>query len=283
MKRILLLLTGIFFLILSAVNINAQEQPPDQEQERPLDGFYERLYLDEKEAVQLPYVREADILYQKRVWQRIDLREKINQTLYFPTQPTGNRKSLSQVLYDAVIDGEVTAYDGFVDDFSQPLTREQVMDHLEEEVTVERADLPDTTYTVDFDPADVTRIHIKEDWFFDSKRSTLDVRIIGILPLRERIDPETGEFLAYEPLFWIYYPEARDVLVNQEVFNPNNDAARVSFDDMFLRRMFNSYIYKESTASDRSIEDYKSGLDALLKAEQLENEIRHFEHDLWEY
>ena len=283
MKRILLLLTGIFFLILSAVNINAQEQPPDQEQERPLDGFYERLYLEEKDAVELPYVREADILYQKRVWQRIDLREKINQTLYFPTQPTGNRKSLSQVLYDAVIDGEVTAYDGFVDDFSQPLTREQVIDHLEEEVTVERADAPDTTYTIDFDPADVTRIHIKEDWFFDSKRSTLEVRIIGICPLRERLDPETGEFIGYEPLFWIYYPEARDVLVNQEVFNPRNDAARVSYDDMFLRRRFNSYIYKESTVSDRAIEDYKSGLDALLEAEEIEDEIRYFEHDVWEY
>ena len=275
MKRPLLLLTGVFYLILSAANINAQEQPPDQEQERPLDGFYERLSLEEREAVELPYIREADILYQKRVWQEIDLREKINQTLYFPQEPVGNRKNLTQVLYDAITDGEIQAYDAYVDDFSQPWTIEEVRNHLEEEIEYE-----DEVVTREFDPADVTSLRIKEDWFFNSKTSTLEVRIIGICPVREvRRDDE----VLTEPAFWVYFPEARDVLANQEVFNPHNDAKRVSFDDMFLRRMFNSFIYKESTASDRDIRDYRSGLDALLEAEEIENEIRYFEHDLWEY
>ncbi len=254
-----------------------------QPMEAPRDGFYDRLYIEQKIPVELPYIREADILYSKRVWQRIDLREKINQTLYFPTEPVGKRKSLTQILYDAVIEGRITAYHGHFDDFSEPLTPEQVINSLERVETLTLEDGTDTTYTVPFDPTRVTRFHLKEDWFFDSKRSVLDVRILGICPLRERHDPETGEFIAFEPIFWIYYPEVVDILVNEEVYNRHNDAHMVSFHDMFLRRMFNSYIYKESNVYNRSIEEYYTGLDALLEAEEIKNEIRYFEHDLWEY
>lgn len=279
MKKIFLsLFCGVLLLTLIFPMVNAQpmEGPPR-------DGFYDKLAIEYKDPVPLPYVREADILFSKRVWQRIDMREKINQTLYFPTEPVGRRKSLTQVLYDAVTEGRITAYDGHVDDFSQPLTPEQVINHLEREVTLTLEDGRDTTYTVPFDPTSVTRFHIKEDWFFDSKRSVLDVRTIGICPLRERHDVETGEFIGFEPIFWIYFPETFDLLVNEEVFNRHNDAHRVSFYDMFLRRMFNSYIYKESNVYDRTIEEYYTGLDALLEAKELKDNIRNFEHDLWEY
>ncbi len=279
MKKIILsILTTLFLVLLVAPSIKAQpiEGPPR-------DGFYDKLYMEQKRPAELPYVREADVLYAKRVWQRIDLREKINQTMYFPTEPTGGRKSLTQVLYDAIREGSITAYDGFDDDFNQPLTPEQVINRLEDERTMTLEDGRDTTYTVAFDPTAVTRIHIKEDWFFDSKRSVLDVRIIGICPLRERFDPETGESIGFEPIFWVYFPEARSVLVNEEVYNRHNDAHRVSYDDMFLRRMFNSYIYKESNVYDRSIEEYFTGLDALLEAKEIKNNVREFEHDLWEY
>jgi hypothetical protein len=68
-----------------------------------------------------------------------------------------------------------------------------------------------------------------------------------------------------------------------QVFNRSNDAERRSFDDIFLKRFFSSYITKESNVYDRRIEDYKTGLDALLEAQKIKEDMINFEHDLWEY
>ena len=258
-------------------------------EEPPRDGFYTRNMIQEKRPVELPYVREADVLWAKRVWQVIDLREKMNQPLYFPTTPSNSRRSLMQVIIDGVREGSITAYSPDDDEFTIPLTPEALMGTLEVTLTrtLQRPTPPydeyDTTITTPFNPADVRRFRVKEEWFFDSKRSVLDVRILGICPVREAIDPVTGESRGDEPLFWIYYPDARQVMANAEVYNRHNDAQRVSYDDLFIRRFFSSYIYKESNVHDRRILEYYSGLDALLEAERVKESIRNFEHDLWEY
>lgn len=279
-KFLALCIIGVFTMV--AASAQVMEEPPR-------DGFYDRNMIQEKRPVALPYVREADILWAKRVWQVIDLREKMNQPLYFPTTPINSRRSLMQVLVDGIREGSVTAYDMTDDEFSMPLSPEALMSQLEvtQVRTLQRPEPPyeeyDTTITTSFNPADVRRFRIKEEWFFDSKRSVLDVRILGICPVREAIDPITGESRGDEPLFWIYYPDARNVLANAEVYNRHNDAQRVSYDDLFIRRFFSSYIYKESNVHDRRILEYYTGLDALLEAERVKESIRNFEHDLWEY
>ena len=86
------------------------------------------------------------------------------------------------------------------------------------------------------------------------------------------------------PLFWVYFPDARRFLKDAEIFNHRkNDAARMTFDDVFHKRFFSSYIYKESNKYNRQISQYRVGLDALLEAERIKEEIFHLEHDLWEY
>ena len=47
--------------------------------------------------------------------------------------------------------------------------------------------------------------------------------------------------------------------------------------------MFSSTIVKESTVYDRNVSDFMVGLDALLEAERIKEELFNFEHDLWEY
>jgi len=257
--------------------------------ENARDGFYDKMMIEEKEPAALPFVREADVLWSKQVWQIIDLREKMNQPLYFPITPTNSRRSLMQVLIDGIREGSLTAYSPDNDEFTIPMTPEQLFSNIErtQTVTMQRPEPPydefDTTLTISFNPADVMRFRVKEEWFFDSKRSVLDVRVLGICPVRENLDPLTGESRGDEPLFWIYYPDARTSLANSEVFNRHNDAQRMSYDDMFLRRFFSSYVYKESNVHDRRIQEYYTGLDALLEAERVKESIRNFEHDLWEY
>ena len=110
----------------------------------------------------------------------------------------------------------------------------------------------------------------------------MDVRIIGICPLMELT--QDGLQGSWRPLFWVYFPEAREVLRKAEVFNHRkNDAARLTYDDLFHKRFFNSYVVKESNKYNRYVIDYKTGLDALIEAERIKDEIFNLEHDLWEY
>ena len=129
----------------------------------------------------------------------------------------------------------------------------------------------------------IIRYDIKEDWFFDKQRSMLDVRIIGICPVVYNENSITGAINGVKPLFWLYFPECRYVFQNFFVYNPENDAQRMSFDDLFWKRDFSSYIIKESNVFDRKVNPNWSGLDALLESERIREEMFTFEHDLWHF
>lgn len=86
------------------------------------------------------------------------------------------------------------------------------------------------------------------------------------------------------PAFWIYFPEARHILVNKEVTNRHNDATGLSYDDVFIQRMFSSYIVKESNPDDLRIKDYTPDeLERLLESERIKKSLMDYEQDLWSY
>ena len=114
--------------------------------------------------------------------------------------------------------------------------------------------------------------------------------------LKEEIDPATlstqtilkpiessDGILIEREMFWLYFPELRDVIINYYVFSDNSDSQWMSFDDLFWKRKFSSTIYKVSDKFDREIEDYKYGVDALYEAERIKDDIRTWEIDVWNY
>jgi gliding motility associated protien GldN len=129
---------------------------------------------------------------------------------------------------------------------------------------------------------DIIQYRIKDDWFFDKERSLMDVRILAIAPIVYSKDDQ-GQITGLRELFWLYFPHCRFVLNNYYVFNEHNDAQWMSFDDLFWKRRFTSVIYKESNVYDRSIEEYKTGVEALFEAEKVKEEIRTIEHDVWNF
>ena len=143
----------------------------------------------------------------------------------------------------------------------------------EEEITIVRNDL---------NPEDIKQFRLKEIWFFDEESATLQVRVLGIAPLKDEYD-ENGNYKYTTPLFWAYYPECREILARHKVFNPENDASPMTWEDLMERRQFSSYIMKRSNVYDRKVEDYLTGVDMLLEAEKIRMEIFNFEHDLWSY
>ena len=133
------------------------------------------------------------------------------------------------------------------------------------------------------DPRDIKRYRLKEVWFFDEERSELKCRILGIAPIKDRLD-DNGNVINSGPMFWLYYPEAREVLARSESFNYHNDAQRMTWEDVFEARLFHSYITKENNVYDRRVKDYKSNpIDVLLESDKLKQQIFHTEHDLWTY
>ncbi len=256
-----------------------------------LDGAYIKENTKTQRVVPYPHIREADVMWARRVWRTIDLREKINHTLYYPLEPINDRKSLFDVIKQALItDGSITAYDPGPllqdDEFRKPLLTSELKDIFTRTDTVYVEDqdgnmVPQVVETT-LESRDVKMYRIKEDWIFDKQRSKIDIRILGIAPMRE-VKGEDGEIRGYAPIFWLYYPELRYVLVNWDVFNRENDAERRSFENIFWTRQFNSYITKWSNVYDRQIVDYKQGIDALLEGEEIKEELFNFEHDLWNF
>jgi gliding motility associated protien GldN len=129
----------------------------------------------------------------------------------------------------------------------------------------------------------VKRFRVKEIWFFDKETSTMQVRILGIAPLINVTDSE-GNFRYEKVMFWVYYPQVRDLLARHRVYTlGGNTNATVSWEDLFEMRYFASFIIKESNVYDRRIEDYARGVDALWESDRIKNNIFNFEHDLWQY
>lgn len=183
--------------------------------------------------------------------------------------------------------GEITAYDiSSTDEFLAPMSYWEVVNRQTDTIhrTLQRPYPPydqyDTIIYSEFDPSTVLQLRIKEDWYFDKQRSQMMVRIIGLCPviIKDREGVEVPE-----PLFWIHFPEARNVLAKSQIYNRYNDAERRTYDEVFWKRMFSSYIYKESNVYDRRIGEYMKGIDALFEAERIKNELFNFEQSLWEF
>jgi gliding motility associated protien GldN len=259
---------------------------------QPPETFYTKQNARTRKPVPYAYEREADIMWSKRVWRTIDVREKFNHPIYFPETPTNDRKSLFDVIKDGLLSGEIFAFDNpaFDDEFKVKMSKAQINDVFyiknfttkAEDVEKEGSFLS----TTELHSHDVMQYWMKEDWFFDKKRSVMDVRILGLCPLKSKYDA-TGNVVGAIPLFWIYFPQCRNVFAKAEVFNSKNDAQRNTFDDLFEQRMFSSYVRKETNVSERSGTVYTDsqalGIETLLEADRIKDDIFKTEHDVWHF
>lgn len=255
--------------------------------ERPMDGYYKKANILRAKVTPYANLREADVVYAKRIWREIDLREKMNQYLGAP------KARLIDVLMEAVEAGELTAYDPNPskddpngDGFAIPLTPGKARGRLADSTVVDKFDkngdkIGSSMQAGEFNPDSIVRFRIKEDWVFDKQRSIFEPRIIGIAPLMKL--KVAGVETDYQPVFWIYFPEARQVLATKEAVSRNNDATGLSFDDVFMKRLFTSIIIKVSNQKDERIKDYAQGIDKLYESEKVKKSLMDWELGLWQY
>ena len=291
MKTINLFLT---LLIVGCVTfLNAQKGAEEiiTESSEPAEDRYVDDIVSKRLVVEntvLPYepIREADIAWQKKILRLLDTREKMNLPFRYPEKPLFN------VFREMIENGDITVFED--EKFTTALTPEEV------EKSLNRVD---TSVIFDYDTyeekvqvvkseiswEDINRFRVKEIWFFDEESSRLRVRILGIAPERDVYDDETQEFKYSLPLFWIYYPEARNLLSKHRIFNENNDMAPMTWAALFESRFFSSVIYKSSNVLDLRVKDMfdaskeNSNIDILLESKKIKAELFNFEHDFWTY
>lgn len=255
-----------------------------------VDGVTERNLSKERVPLAYDYIREDDKFWEKRIWQVIDVREKINLPFqYNVDDESGVNQLFINILLNAVKNKEVEAFSPVDDRFTTVMPYEEIQGKISgEERTVKSID-PVTgeekmvTTRDDFDARTIKQYKVKEVWVFDKEASALKVRILGIAPMVSRMN-EDGSVRASIPLFWVYYPDMRPVLAKYDVYNQNNDAATISWEDLFEMRFFSSYVIKENNTYNREIKDYiKDGVMRLLEGQGVKDRIFNKEQDLWAY
>ncbi|MCU4174484.1 gliding motility protein GldN [Carboxylicivirga sp. N1Y90] len=284
MKRLILIL--LIFIGLGAADLAIAQQVQTE--------LYSKDHVPNRRPIPYAHIRESDVLWAKKIWRVIDLREKINLPMFYPTTQMDDRMSLIDLLMYGIKYEGLTAYSTSTDDeFQVALTLEQVMREMGAKKDSQYVKNPDTgmeelkVVELDVRSTEVKQVMLKEIWFFDRNYSRMDVRIIGMCPIREFVkegtDGEDGQVIQQQA-FWIYFPEARGLLARHEVFNPRNDAQRRTFDDIFIKRYFGSYIYRESNVyNNRRIENYAAGMEAMMESERIKSSMFQLEHDMWEF
>lgn len=272
----------LLLLLLLCTCVRAQGQPATNNFPTPVND----IVTDRADVQNTPLkpapLRAANISWQKRVWRVIDVKEKINHTFTYPERP------FVSILLGAAEDRKIQLYSTLDDKFSTPLTEEERLNIAgrPDTVPVFGIDNDDVSYEVvarTFDPSSVSRYRLQEIWYFNKETSRQEVRILGIAPIVDERD-EYGNILYERPLFWVYYPGAREALGAEIAYTVGNDAANRNWTDVFESRFFHSYVMKESNIHDQRIEDIlPAGRDRMLRSRAIEADLLSREQDSWSH
>ena len=286
MKHIKYFLVFILFVFFTNLSFAQQSvfQPGDYK-----DAIYEKENAVNRRYIPYSFLREGDVTWEKRVWRRLDMREKMNQSLYYPKDVVEGRISLPQLVIKYILSGQIVAFadEEFKEYYDKSVIAAKLVlqgDSIDQEKFAEDG----SSYSVKVPGAKdstwfyetFSSLSVKEDWFFDKQKSSLEVRILGLgfyAPIKGKED--FGE----QPIFFVYFPACRPFFAKHEVFNVKNDSERRTFEDIFWKRQFASSVIKESNVYDRTIDKYAKGIEALLESDRVKSDIFRFEHDLWQF
>lgn len=252
------------------------------------DGIIDRVAHDNA-LLPIHKIREIDVAWKATVWRVIDIKQKQNMAFRYTGDEYTGGGAFIEILNDAIKRGKIQAYSNVDDRFTTPLDMPSFMKQV--------GAGKDTTWITDpitgepvakihdnyFNVNSVTQYEVKEEWIFDRNRGRMVVQLVGIAPLQDILDPITGKYVSSSPLFWLYYPDLRKILVNYEVYNPNNDMRRMSWTDFLDGHYYESYVIKTSMNNPLGgfIPDQNT-LRALSQGDKDLNGIIHREMDMWE-
>ncbi len=275
---------------------------------KPVDAVYEKKDTRNSKPMALVSIREADVLYSNLTWSVIDLREKMNHPLYYPTETKGNWKSLMQAILDVTTDSSEANPNPlrvYLDEYvTIPYTREGIKENTGVSFTQPiinewGEEIGQQTLFTSWGAKEVFQYVIKDQYIMDKQRSIMEPRLMVMCPMfwyepvntsyqdsyEEEGDMPSVVTRRWRRFGWLYYPEMRPMLTVTEVFNPQNNAQRRTYDDIFMQRRFSSFIKAtENVHDNREINEYiVNGMDQRLESDYIKEKLRQREHEMWEY
>ena len=255
----------------------------------------EQIELDNDKPLPYGYVDSRDVLWGKNTWEIIDLDERVNFPLYYPVDPNigSDRKPLYDVLVENIKEGKLDIYaDSYfndkiaLEDISAAMSRVDTTDLGIEQINAGYEVDEQYIDRRDISAADIEQYWIRGYWYFDKRQGELKYRLMGIAPVAPDVNFIDDEDPVMVPLFWVWYPTARDILHEAKVFNPQNSAQPLSFDHLLNSRRFNGVIYQvDNIQGDREVKEYiaDNAMMQLLESQRIKEQIRNFEIDMWNY
>lgn len=263
-------------------------------------------------------IRESDILLKKRVWRRIDLKEKQNKPFF------AYNNEISKILIEAVKAGVLTPYAN--DSLQTRMSREDFLENLqmpdmgggltEEEKAMgfgqennsgwdtsgwgnnsssgttnnkagdSTAASTSGSSATEFLPRQITTLELMEDMVFDKRRSRLywDIQAVKLVIPASQFETgllrevATFKYKDIEQLF-------RSMPGEAIWFNPQNSAGHLNLADAFTLRLFSGRIIKVSNPDDSFLIDIynRSPKDGLMASQWIEMQLLEMEHELWEF
>jgi len=260
----------------------------------------EQKALDNDHPLEYGYVGDRDVLFSRMIWEKVVLDERVNFPLYYPIDTNNigsDRRSLFDVLWKNVQNGTIE----HVYDDSYFTGKKSLKDLGQQMVDIDTLDVgfdqlnqdgyidPEYIIKTEIQSANVTAYHIKGLWYFDKRQGELKYRLIGLAPAAADvnfINSDDQENKTPIALFWIFYPDVRDILHDAKTYNTKNSAMPFSFDHVLNARRFSGVAYKEENVyGDRTIDEYipENSLMQLLESERIKEKIRNFELDMWQF
>jgi gliding motility associated protien GldN len=293
-KRFILTVIGVLTITLGFSQANILNAKSPQEIGVKTDA---QIALDNDKPLEYGYVDDRDILYSRMTWEKVVLDERVNFPLYYPVDTNNigkNRRSLFDVLITNIKNGNI---ENIYDD-SYFNTKRTLKDIEAAMVLVDTTELgieqinageqlsAEYVRRVQIDAGYITEYRVKGMWYFDKRLSELKYRLLGIAPVAPDVNFLDSDKPDMVELFWVFFPDAREVLHEAKTFNNENSAIPISFDHLLNSRRFNGYVYQEENVQgDRKISEYISdnALMQLLESDRVKDKIRNFEMDMWSY
>jgi len=265
---------------------------------RPNYGFFsennKRKAVQQRTPMAYENLREEDALFSEFVWEEIDGREKINRPFIYQAYDDGDQRFFALLLRAIEKDGVVPfSAEGGDDRFTKPLGVEEVNAMLKgslDTLLVQNINNPnifDTSIIYNTklapNPDSIYTFRLKEQFIFDTRTSRMYCRIIGIAPVATIV---INNKPIKRTLFWIYYPELRATLANNQVYNPKNISNRITWEELFESRYFNGYVVKSTldNYNDKMLNAlFKDPTKRLLEGEKIRQRIFDYEQDRWVY
>ena len=180
-------------------------------------------------------IYDPHMAWRKKVTRDIEIR--VSKA---PTQPasTAGDSSLAEMMVNDILKGKIVAKSNTANDFTNTLTTDDVSRAM--------GINPDATTNIYGKEKKTTDAHkngaiydsiykyrIFEQWQFNPSTGATDISIRGIAPVRNGY--VNGVLQSAEAIFWVSYPDAREILARYRAKHPNNSFYTYAWSDYFSK------------------------------------------------